>query len=70
MGPYPHAELVLTPKAAAIVPRLARRALADLIEEQQGAPLLVAVAFQSDVHRIRAHLGLSPEELPYLATWA
>jgi len=41
-------------------------ALADLIEEQQGAPLLVAVAFQSDVHRIRQHLGLSPEELPYL----
>jgi SNF2 family DNA or RNA helicase len=41
-------------------------ALADLIEEQQGAPLLVAVSFQSDVARIRAHLGLSVDELPYL----
>ena len=41
-------------------------ALADLIEEQHGAPLLVAVAFQSDVARIRAHLGLSADKLPYL----
>jgi hypothetical protein len=41
-------------------------ALSDLIEEQQGAPLLVAVSFTSDVARIREHLGLSASELPYL----
>jgi SNF2 family DNA or RNA helicase len=38
-------------------------ALADLIEEQSGQPLLVAVAFQHDVDRIRAQLG---KDIPYL----
>ena len=37
-------------------------ALEELIEEQSGQPLLVAVAFQHDVDRIRARLGA----LPYL----
>lgn len=41
-------------------------ALADLIEEQEGQPLLVAVQFQHEVERIRAYLNLSEAELPYL----
>lgn len=38
-------------------------ALQDLIEEQAGQPLLVAVAFQHEVSRIREALG---ENVPYL----
>lgn len=38
-------------------------ALADLIEEQEGQPLLVAVAFQHEVDAIRRHLGV---DVPYL----
>jgi SNF2 family DNA or RNA helicase len=39
-------------------------ALADLVEEQQGTPLLVAVAFLHEVEAIRAALGDS--SIPYL----
>jgi SNF2 family DNA or RNA helicase len=39
-------------------------ALRDLIEEQSGQPLLVAVAFQHDADRIRAFLG--DKTIPYL----
>jgi SNF2 family DNA or RNA helicase len=39
-------------------------ALADLIEEQEGQPLLVAVQFQHEVERIRAHL--KDKDIPYL----
>ena len=39
-------------------------ALADLIEEQEGQPLLVAVGFQHEVEAIRAYLG--DKEIPYL----
>lgn len=38
-------------------------ALIDLIEEQEGQPLLVAVAFQHEVDRIRKALG---RDVPYL----
>jgi SNF2 family DNA or RNA helicase len=38
-------------------------ALADLIEEQEGQPLLVAVQFQHEVDRIRKVLGIN---VPYL----
>ena len=38
-------------------------ALLDLIEEQEGQPLLVAVAFKHEVERIRKALG---EDVPYL----
>jgi SNF2 family DNA or RNA helicase len=38
-------------------------ALLDLIEEQEGQPLLVAVAFRHEVDRIREALG---EDVPYL----
>jgi SNF2 family DNA or RNA helicase len=41
-------------------------ALADLIEEQEGQPLLVAVQFEHEVERIRKHLKLTAEQLPYL----
>lgn len=39
-------------------------ALADLIEEQEGQPLLVAVQFQHEVDRIRDFLG--DKSIPYL----
>ena len=39
-------------------------ALADLIEEQEGQPLLVAVQFQHEVERIRAYLD--DKDIPYL----
>jgi SNF2 family DNA or RNA helicase len=39
-------------------------ALADLIEEQEGQPLLVAVQFQHEVDRIREYLG--DKSIPYL----
>jgi len=39
-------------------------ALRDLIEEQSGQPLLVAVSFQHDADRIRAFLG--DNSIPYL----
>lgn len=39
-------------------------ALRDLIEEQSGQPLLIAVAFQHDADRIRAFLG--DDKIPYL----
>lgn len=39
-------------------------ALADLIEEQEGQPLLVAVQFQHEVERIRAYL--KDDSIPYL----
>lgn len=39
-------------------------ALADLIEEQEGQPLLVAVQFQHEVERIRKYLG--DDTIPYL----
>lgn len=38
-------------------------ALADLVEEQNGQPLLVAVAFRHDIERIRSLFG----PIPYLA---
>lgn len=38
-------------------------ALAELIEEQSGSPLLVAVSFLPEVEAIRAHLGV---DVPYL----
>lgn len=41
-------------------------ALRDLIEEQAGEPLLVAVGFIHEVERIRAYLGSEFGELPYL----
>jgi SNF2 family DNA or RNA helicase len=39
-------------------------ALADLVEEQEGQPLLVAVAFQHEVDAIRKALG--DDSIPYL----
>lgn len=39
-------------------------ALADLVEEQSGQPLLVAVSFVAEVDAIRKHLG--DETIPYL----
>jgi SNF2 family DNA or RNA helicase len=39
-------------------------ALADLIEEQEGQPLLVAVQFQHEVDRIREYL--KDQSIPYL----
>lgn len=39
-------------------------ALADLIEEQEGQPLLIAVQFQHEVERIRAYL--KDKNIPYL----
>jgi len=39
-------------------------ALADLVEEQNGAPLLVVVAYQHDVARIREHL--KDPTIPYI----
>ena len=42
-------------------------ALVDLVEEQQGQPVLVAVGFQHEVERIRAALAdVVPGEIPYL----
>jgi SNF2 family DNA or RNA helicase len=41
-------------------------ALADLIEEQEGQPLLVAVQFTHEVDRIRKYLKLTAEQMPYL----
>jgi len=40
------------------------QALRDLIEEQNGAPLLIAVAWQHDAKRIRAFLG--DDSIPYI----
>jgi len=41
-------------------------ALADLIEEQEGQPLLVAVQFAHEVERIREYLGDKDKTIPYL----
>ena len=41
-------------------------ALRDLIEEQAGSPLIVAVGFKHEVERIRAYLGDEAGPLPYL----